>query len=129
MVTVIKKEDLVSAIKSVPTPSAVPTSNIDKAINILNQVDTILKNEFVQNIILRFASRFGISTEPKSPLSSVTSTVSTDGITSEKIYDTILSQISSILTIAGDIPLSQVKKYMADNKSTVVQMIKDAGFK
>jgi hypothetical protein len=129
MVTVIKKEDLVSAIKSVPTPSAVPTSNIDKAINILNQVDTILKNEFVQNIILRFASRFGIPTEPKSPLSSVTSTVSTDGITSEKIYDTILSQISSILTIAGDIPLSQVKKYMTDNKSTVVQMIKDAGFK
>jgi len=114
LAVVLSAEDLKT---KVSTP--IPTNTLSQINEVLKTADMLLKNPVVQNVIYRFTSRFG------NPIST-TQTNPTSKLNSESVYTMLLSTITSIMNVAGDIPLSQVKDYLVNNKPTVLSLIEKA---
>lgn len=124
MVTTISKEDLKTVLAKPITP--VPaTTDFDKAMRILNQVDTLLKNDVIKGVLTRIMSRFGMK-EVSSGLTPLPTpeNKSSNPLNPEMIYNMILNTVNSILKF-GDMPLSKVKEYLLKNKKDVIQLITD----
>lgn len=123
MATVISKEDLKDIVKtgvSTATATPLPTGTLGQVTSFLNQLDLLLKNPLVQNLIMRFAGRFGLNPIPQNnPISSPT--IATP--TAENVYQTILGSINTILKLKGDMPLSQLKTELITNKENVIKLI------
>lgn len=42
------------------------------------------------------------------------------------VYESVLGAIDQLISVAGDMPLSEVRKYMIENKGEVIRMIGEA---
>lgn len=120
MVVVIKKEDLLPV---APMPTAVGTgSTLDKATALINQIDVLTRNPFIQGLLTRLLSKFGLAQNPTSSQPSLQTSQPID-LNAENIYTLVLEAVDTILKMFGDLPLSKVKEQLIANKDQVVRMI------
>ena len=147
LVVVIKKEDIVGAVKTTAAigTAVTPSNSFDRAMSALDKVNVLLANPTINQIVMRIAARYGLGQTanadvpniPKIPVSNPqpTSIIGSQPIpiinmnpilNPEKIYDAIGGGIDAIMTTAGDIPLSKAKEELAKNKIAIMELIKNA---
>lgn len=126
MAVILSKEDLIrtASVPATPLGSPISKSNLDKASDILDKVNLVLNNQLVQNIIGKVLAKYGLGQAQNNPSAILNNPSPSQS--PEIIYGKIVSTINGILSVAGDLPLSQVKDYMINNKEQVVKMIANA---
>jgi len=145
---IVSKKELLETLptvkKTVPTR---PLSNLEKANQLLKTVDMLLKNQFVQGTLNRVLNRFGIQPLQQQPTSldakvekkveplkkklqkeidKETKVNNPNPFDANEIYNTIVKTVETVLSLKGDMPLSELKTQMEINKEALIELIKNA---
>jgi hypothetical protein len=127
-----REEFLGSAAPVIPVAPAATSSgglgfNIDSISKILEQINTLLSNPFIQGLIgKQLAAKMGAAAPQ---LASLQAPQPNNGTSKpvpdvDGIYKGIVASIASFKQLIGDVPLSQVEKYLIENETVVKELIK-----
>lgn len=119
---------MVVVLKENPLGTSTASSGFSKALQTIKMVDTLLANPTIAGLIGNIANKFGIGLKPETAQSTPqtnTNTVSGTSakIDSEKVFNTIISTIDTVVSTMGDIPLSEAKKGLNENKDMIKGII------
>ena len=114
-----------------PTAQFSEPNMMEQLNNFLTNINTLLSNPMVSTFVRKYLSKKYGGMPQNQDISLISSPQKPDVLDeqaeAEQTYSRILMGIDYVLTTIGDVPVSQVKDFMAQHKDEVIRGLINAG--